>query len=130
MERLGQTTVRGSSSRGGVKAFIQAKRIMDRENRMAVFAVDGPKGPRHVPKDGAIFLAQRAGAMVVPIRAFTKRKKVFDKAWDRFQLPYPFAECELVVGEPYKVTEDKLNSDTMTMERDRLKARLESLVSS
>lgn len=130
MERLGQTTVRGSSSRGGVKALLQAKRVMVRENRMAVFAVDGPKGPRHEPKDGVIFLAQRAGAGIVPIRAFTRRKKVFAKAWDRFQLPYPFTSCELAVGEPFRVTDARLDADTLAMERVRLKKTLDALTPS
>jgi lysophospholipid acyltransferase (LPLAT)-like uncharacterized protein len=127
MESLGQTTVRGSSSRGGVRALLQAKRVMDRENRMAVFAVDGPLGPRHEPKDGVVFLAQHAGALIVPIRAFPARAKVFSSAWDRFQLPYPFSRCRLVVGAPYKVSEDKLDVGVLAVERRRLKDRLDTL---
>ncbi len=127
MEGLGQTTVRGSSSHGGVRALLEAKRVMERENRMAVFAVDGPRGPRHEPKDGVIFLAQRAKAKIVPIRAYTSRKKVFANAWDRFQLPWFFSRCELVFGEPYAVTTEKLNVDTLAVERKRLKETLDSL---
>jgi lysophospholipid acyltransferase (LPLAT)-like uncharacterized protein len=128
MEGLGQTTVRGSSSRGGVRALLKAKRVMETENRMAVFAVDGPQGPRHEPKDGAIFLAHHAHALIVPIRAFPSRMKVFDKAWDRFQLPYPFSRCRLVVGEPYAVTEAKLDAEVLDTERIRLKNALDALV--
>jgi len=127
MERLGQSTVRGSSSRGGVKALLAAKRIMDKENKMAVFAVDGPRGPRCEPKDGAIFLAQRAGAKIVPVRAYPARKKIFEKAWDRFQLPYPFTRCELVCGEPYAVGEGKLDEALLAQERSRMKRKLEAL---
>ncbi|MBU1003090.1 MAG: lysophospholipid acyltransferase family protein [Proteobacteria bacterium] len=127
MERLGQATVRGSSSRGGVRALLQAKRLMDRENKMAVFAVDGPRGPRHEPKDGAIFLAQHAGALIVPIRAYPAKKKVFEKAWDKFQLPYPFTSCQLVFGEPYAVTDEKLDADVLAKERERMKAKLDAL---
>ena len=127
MEGLGQTTVRGSSSHGGVRALLKVKRVMERENRMAVFAVDGPRGPRHEPKDGAIFLAQRVGAKIVPIRAYTSRKKIFENAWDRFQLPWFFSRCELVFGEPYDVTTEKLDSDTLAAERKRLKDTLDSL---
>ncbi|HKI80352.1 MAG TPA: DUF374 domain-containing protein, partial [Pseudodesulfovibrio sp.] len=84
LEQIGHVTVRGSSTRGGVRALLQAKRIMEKQNRMAVFTVDGPKGPRHKPKDGIIFLAQRAGAKIVPLRAYPVSKKVFDKSWDHF----------------------------------------------
>ncbi|BBD07674.1 lysophospholipid acyltransferase family protein [Desulfovibrio ferrophilus] len=128
MERLGQSTVRGSSSRGGVKALLKAKRLMEKENKMAVFAVDGPRGPRHEPKDGAIFLAQRAGAKIVPIRAYPARKKIFEKAWDKFQLPYPFTRCELVFGDPYEVTTEKLDASVLAKERERMKNKLNSLV--
>jgi len=127
MEGLGQTTVRGSSSRGGVKALLMAKRVMDKEKKMAVFAVDGPRGPRHEPKDGAIFLAQRAGAKIVPIRAYPKKKKIFEKAWDRFQLPWPFTRCELVFGEPYDVSTEKLSAEVLANERKQLKEKLNSL---
>lgn len=127
MERLGQSTVRGSSSRGGVRALLAAKRIMAKENKMAVFAVDGPRGPRHEPKDGAIFLAQRAGAKVVPIRAFPARRKIFEKAWDRFQLPYPFTRCDLICGEPYAVTEEKLDADVLARERALMREKLDAL---
>ncbi|WP_285906164.1 lysophospholipid acyltransferase family protein [Pseudodesulfovibrio pelocollis] len=127
MESLGQTTVRGSSSRGGMRALLQAKHVMRRENLKAVFAVDGPCGPRHEPKDGAVFLARHAGAMIVPIRAFPARSKVFANAWDRFQLPYPLTRCRMVVGEPYAVTPGKLDADALTMERARLKEKLDAL---
>lgn len=127
LERLGHTTVRGSSSRGGVRALLQAKRIMERENRMAVVTLDGPRGPRHKTKDGAIFLAQRAGAQIVPLRAFPERKKVFDKSWDQFVLPWPFTKCLVCVGSPMEVTKEKLEPEVMARERERLEQRMAAL---
>lgn len=127
LERLGHTTVRGSSSKGGVRALLQAKRIMEKENRMAVFTIDGPRGPRHKAKDGVIFLAQRAGAKIVPLRAYPERKKVFDKSWDKFVLPFPFTRCPIYVGEPMKVTSEKLNAEVMQRERERLEKRMAEL---
>ncbi|MDD3310726.1 DUF374 domain-containing protein [Pseudodesulfovibrio sp.] len=127
MEGLGQTTVRGSSSHGGVRALLEARRVMERENRMAVFAVDGPVGPRHAPKNGAIFLAQHVGARIVPIRANSARKKVFANAWDRFQLPWPCSRSELFVGEPYAVSPEKLDEAVLAEERRRLKDKLDAL---
>lgn len=127
LERLGHTTVRGSSTRGGVRALLQAKRIMEKENRMAVFTVDGPKGPRHKAKDGVIFLAQRAGARIVPLRAYPERKKVFDKSWDRFVLPMPFTRCPVYIGEPMEVTTEKLTPEVMEREKRRLEKRMLAL---
>lgn len=126
LESFGHKTVRGSSSKGGVKALLQLKRYMDKENRIGVFAVDGPRGPRHKPKDGVIFVAQRAGAKIVPIRAYPKWKKVFG-SWDRFVLPVPFSKCPIYIGEPMTVTDEKLEKDVMATERKRLEVRLNSL---
>ncbi|MEF2232074.1 MAG: lysophospholipid acyltransferase family protein [Pseudodesulfovibrio sp.] len=124
IERLGHVTVRGSSTRGGVRALLTAKRIMDRENRRAVFTIDGPKGPRLKAKDGVIFLAQRAGAKIIPVRAFPERCTVFHKSWDRFVLPHPFARCSIYLGEPMTVTEDRLEGEVMEKERERLERHM------
>jgi hypothetical protein len=127
IERLGHTTVRGSSTRGGVKALLQAKRIMQKENRMAVFTIDGPKGPRHKAKDGVIFLAQRANAKIIPVRTFPVKKKVFEKSWDHFVLPAPFTRCPIYIGEPMTVTTKKLDKAVMEKEKKRLEERMLSL---
>lgn len=127
LERLGHATVRGSSSRGGVRALLQAKRIMEKENRMAVVTVDGPRGPRHKAKGGVIFLAQRAGGLIIPIRAFPKRAKVFDKSWDKFTVPYPFSCCRVHIGEPFEVTDEKLDDAVLKREQERLEEYMLSL---
>jgi lysophospholipid acyltransferase (LPLAT)-like uncharacterized protein len=103
LQRLGLRTARGSSSRGGVKALIGAARQMRKEGLCGCVTVDGPRGPRHKVKPGAIFLAQRAQAPIVPIRIFMERAKVFERAWDRFQLPLPFSRVRVVFGEPYRL---------------------------
>lgn len=126
LERLGHSTVRGSSTRGGVRALLQAKRTMERDNCMAAFTVDGPRGPRHKAKDGIIYLAQRAGAKIVPVRAYPERRKEFN-SWDRFILPMPFTRCSLYIGEPMEVTTEKLDKEVLKRERERLEAQMRSL---
>lgn len=120
LEKLGHATVRGSSTRGGVRALLQAVRIMASENRMAVFTVDGPRGPRHKTKGGVIYLAQKAGAAIIPMRAYPVRKKVFHRSWDRFVLPLPFTRCHIYVGEPMAVTKEKLTTEILAHEQERL----------
>ncbi len=124
LERMGHITVRGSSTRGGVRALLQAKRIMEKKNRIAVFTIDGPKGPRHKSKDGVIFLAQRAGAKIISLRGFPEKKKIFDKSWDKFVVPYPFSRCPVYAGEPMEVTTEKLTEEVMAHERERLERRM------
>jgi lysophospholipid acyltransferase (LPLAT)-like uncharacterized protein len=127
LHTLGHATTRGSSSRGGLRAILEAKRIMERENRMAVFTIDGPQGPRHVPKNGPIFLAQKAKAKIVPLRAFPQNKVIFHKSWDHFQLPYPFARCPVRIGVPYSVTREKLTESVLSRERERLRWEMDKL---
>lgn len=127
LERLGHGTVRGSSSRGGVKALLRAIKVMKSENKVAVFAVDGPRGPRYKTKDGVIFMSQRAGAKIIPLRAYPKSVKRFEKAWDKFMIPYPFSQCDVYVGEPISITEEKLDKETMAREKERLNQRLMDL---
>ncbi|WP_054648119.1 lysophospholipid acyltransferase family protein [Salidesulfovibrio brasiliensis] len=127
LERMGHATARGSSSRGGVRALLHAKRLMQRENRVAVFTVDGPRGPRHESKDGPIFLAHRAEAVIFPLRAFCDNRYVFEKSWDRFQVPYPFSRVRLRAAEPYRIEPEELNEEVLQKEKRKLEDRLNSL---
>ncbi|NDV19116.1 DUF374 domain-containing protein [Pseudodesulfovibrio sp. JC047] len=123
LERNGHITVRGSSSRGGVQALIKAKHLMLKEKYLGAITVDGPRGPRHTVKNGIFLLAQKTGAQILPVRAFANRAKRF-QSWDRFVLPYPFATCQLRIGEPLEVTKEKLGKDVLKRERERLERRL------
>ena len=120
LERMGHVTARGSSTRGGVKALVKASRVMRRENRHGVLTVDGPKGPRHEPKPGAILLARLSGTLIFPIRAFPERKYVFARSWDRFEIPYPFTRCQVRVGEPIQAPDGELDEAAMAQETERL----------
>lgn len=100
LEAFGFRTVRGSSSRGGMRALIAAKKFMEEHGVGVIFTVDGPRGPRHKVKPGAVFLANLAGSPVVPVRAVMERAKIFHKAWDKFQLPLPFSRCTIIYGNP------------------------------
>ncbi len=115
LESFGYMTVRGSSSRGGMRALIAAKRIMDEQGVGVIFTVDGPRGPRHKVKPGAIFLANHAGSPIVPVRAVMTRAKIFHRAWDKFQLPWPFSKCTIIYGAPIFLSD--LGDDPGDMQR-------------
>jgi hypothetical protein len=97
LARLGFEVHRGSSSRGGASGLMSLVRAV-RGGADAAFAVDGPRGPLHVAKPGALLAARASGAAVVPIAVRASGAWVFEKAWDRYALPKPFAEVELVRG--------------------------------
>jgi lysophospholipid acyltransferase (LPLAT)-like uncharacterized protein len=63
-------------------------------------AVDGPRGPRNRVHKGIAVLSQRTGAAVINMVAVPSRRWIFSHAWDRFQIPKPFATIHGYFGEP------------------------------
>lgn len=126
LQALGLETARGSSSKGGLKALLQAARFMRKANYNGCITVDGPRGPRHIVKPGAIILAFKTPAHVVPIRLFPHKAKKF-RSWDRFQLPLPFSRVDIVFGTPYRISAAELTEDVLERERLALEHRLHAL---
>lgn len=120
LTRLGFQLARGSSSRNGTQAVRQVLHIMRSAGSDAVLTVDGPRGPRHQVKEGAVYLAAKSGMPVVPVRVHMHPVKRFHKAWDRFQLPLPGARCIVSYGRPYTLDPEKINSHLLLRERERL----------
>jgi lysophospholipid acyltransferase (LPLAT)-like uncharacterized protein len=122
----GLKTARGSSSRGGFSALSGMSRLMRGEQRHGVITVDGPVGPRRHVKQGAVVLAFRVPALLVPVRLFPRHAFVF-KSWDRFQLPLPFSRVDIVFGTPYAVSATELNERELARECAELQHRLNAL---
>lgn len=123
IHRLGYTTVRGSSTRGGSKAFRQMLMKLKSGVNCAILP-DGPRGPRQVLKPGAVLIAQRSGAWLLPM-TFSCAKPIVLNSWDRFTLWRPFAKLCLFYGEAIKIprglTEDELEVMRKSVE-DRMNA--------
>jgi len=102
VEHYGFDTVRGSSSRRGVAALLQMKRMIADDAYIGALAVDGPGGPREQVKAGAATLAAKAGAHLVPLTAAYSRRWMLG-SWDRLQLPWPFTRAWMVYGDPIAV---------------------------
>ena len=102
-QRLGYVTVRGSSSRGGARAFLEMAR---REaHRPWGITPDGPRGPRGRVHPGVIQLAALDTRAIYPLGvAFTRGWRF--RSWDRFGVPAPFARVILHLGEPMRVPDD------------------------
>ncbi|MFW5782337.1 MAG: lysophospholipid acyltransferase family protein [Candidatus Muiribacteriaceae bacterium] len=100
---LGYNCVRGSSSRGGMKAVIQLRRIVKNSDYAPVaMAVDGPKGPIYQPKDGFLYLSSKTGMPILPVRVVYHNAKLFKRSWDRYKLPKPFSKITVIFSEPYQ----------------------------
>ncbi len=126
LERLGLRTVRGSSTRKGMSALLNAVKVMKKDSIHACVTIDGPLGPRHIPKEGAFFLAYHANALIVPVRMKMRTSFKF-KTWDKFQIPYPFSRVDIEYGEPYEINSDKLTSEILEEEKEKLSAKLKNL---
>lgn len=70
---------------------------------LVAIAVDGPLGPRHVVKPGAVAIAARTGARIVPVQAIAASQIAVARRWDRMALPLPFSRVVLRVGAPFSV---------------------------
>jgi lysophospholipid acyltransferase (LPLAT)-like uncharacterized protein len=101
IERLGYTTVRGSSTRGGVKAFVQLL-VQVKKGVIGCVLPDGPRGPRHELKPGAVLLASRSQRPLLPM-TFAAQKPIVMKSWDRFTLWKPLSKLCMLYGAPIEV---------------------------
>jgi len=105
LQRQGHETVRGSSSRGGLRAISILIRKLKEKARPGVIIPDGPQGPRNVVQPGIIMLAKKTGYPIIPVTYSAERMKVFS-SWDRFILPRPFTKCRMIYGDPVYVPAD------------------------
>ncbi|GAC1661555.1 MAG: hypothetical protein NVS9B4_13930 [Candidatus Acidiferrum sp.] len=112
VEWLGFGTAQGSSSRGGLRALaVMAQRLG--EGVDCAFTIDGPRGPRYVAKPGPVMLARKTGCPILVFHVGVDRGKTFEKTWDHFLLPMPFARATIVVAPPIWVPQ---NADAGLME--------------
>lgn len=105
LEKLGYKVVRGSSGKDSVKSVIALLKLV-KNGYNAGTPLDGPKGPIYEVKNGMLYLAQKSGKSIIPFGAAFEKKWVFNKAWDKFQLPKPFSKCICVLGEPILIPKD------------------------
>jgi lysophospholipid acyltransferase (LPLAT)-like uncharacterized protein len=96
--------VRGSSSRRGPQALLELTGCAENGFDLAI-TPDGPRGPCYTVQEGVMSLAQLTGLPIVPA-TYNLNWKLRVKSWDRFQIPLPFARCDVNVGKPIRVPRD------------------------
>lgn len=104
VRRFGLEAARGSSSHGGAAGLRALASTLAGGGDVAVVP-DGPRGPRERLQPGVVALAALSGAPVVPL-AFAARPARRLGSWDRLLVPWPFARCAVVFGEPITVARD------------------------
>jgi lysophospholipid acyltransferase (LPLAT)-like uncharacterized protein len=99
IQRLGFGVVRGSTTRGGVKAVL---RLLDLHDTHLAITPDGPRGPRRQVQPGLVYLSSRLGLPIVP-SGFAYERPWRMKSWDRFAVPRPFTRARCVTSNPILV---------------------------
>ena len=114
---LGFGAIRGSTSRGAARALLGACREIEAGHDVAV-TPDGPRGPARSVAPGAIAIARRTGAAMVPVAAHADRAWRL-RSWDRFVIPKPFARVTIAYDDPIRVPRDASRGDTEEAEQLR-----------
>jgi lysophospholipid acyltransferase (LPLAT)-like uncharacterized protein len=109
---LGFRTVRGSSSRGAIKALLGMRRVLNAGEATAL-TIDGPKGPAFVAKPGPVMLGRMSGAPLAAFHIALENPWVLN-SWDRMMIPKPFSRALVCMSRVIRVPED---ADDATMER-------------
>jgi lysophospholipid acyltransferase (LPLAT)-like uncharacterized protein len=101
---LGLRLVRGSTSRGAARALLGAAKEVDAGLDLAI-TPDGPRGPARSVAPGALVIAQRTGAPVMPMAAAAGRFWRLN-SWDGFMIPKPFTRVTITYGAPIRIDSD------------------------
>ncbi|NQY99136.1 MAG: DUF374 domain-containing protein [Bdellovibrionales bacterium] len=90
IHKLGGTTSRGSSSRGGAGGLKGLIRLV-KTGRPASIAVDGPRGPIYEVKPGVFELSRLCKAKIFAVGLDAPTAWIFEKSWNKAILPKPFS---------------------------------------
>jgi lysophospholipid acyltransferase (LPLAT)-like uncharacterized protein len=119
LKYFGLDFIRGSSTRGGVKALINA--IKELKNGYDIgITPDGPRGPRHKVADGIVVMAQKANAKVVLVNI--KPTKYWQlNSWDRFIIPKPFGVIRYYISNTIDISNLELDQAKEVIKNGLLK---------
>lgn len=126
VESWGAVAIRGSSNRTGARALKDMYSTIVKDRVSPVTTPDGPTGPVHEFKQGAIMLAQLTQSPMLPI-AYAANKFWELKTWDNFIIPKPFSRIIIAVGEPHHINK-KLNAEEMEKARVAMEKDMNTLI--
>ena len=122
--RWGAEVIRGSSTRSGGKALRDMYAFVAQQGVSLVTTADGPKGPLHKFKPGAILLSRMTKAPIILMAYATEHGKHWS-SWDEFIVPRPFSRIAVAISEPIVAPRD-----ISTDEIPRLQAEMEDTMAS
>jgi lysophospholipid acyltransferase (LPLAT)-like uncharacterized protein len=104
MQKFGFVKVRGSSSKGAIRALLGMRRALE-DGWTVAFTIDGPKGPRYLAKPGPVTLSRSTGSPMVVFHFAVDRAWVLN-TWDRAMIPKPFSRAFVRVSRAIPVPPD------------------------
>ena len=110
IKRLGFGVIRGSTTRGGMRAI---KALVDkiREGYPVAITPDGPRGPRFVVQPGSIYLGKKTQLPIIPTVVGLSSYWTLP-SWDKFRIPKPFSRALMLYGDPIHIPPN-LNDEEM-----------------
>lgn len=126
VESWGAVAIRGSSNRTGAKALKDMYNTIMKDKVSPVTTSDGPTGPIHKFKQGAVMLAQLTQSPMLPI-AFAANRYWELKTWDKFIIPKPFSRIVIAVGKPHSI-EKKSSAELLEEERVKMETDMNNLI--
>jgi lysophospholipid acyltransferase (LPLAT)-like uncharacterized protein len=104
ISRFGYVPIKGSSTRGGVRAFIASRKRLHQGLTVAS-TTDGPRGPAYVAKPGPVLLASKSGVPLVAFHIGLEDPWILN-SWDRLMMPKPFSRALLCMSRMILVPRD------------------------
>lgn len=110
LKKWNYTVLRGSSNEGG---DIAMGLMIDfaRTGYSIAITPDGPKGPPHKLKAGAVVSAKKAGVPLVLVGIGYKNKRYLG-SWDSFQIPKFFTRANVIYSDPVYIKENLSREET------------------
>lgn len=95
LEKCGGEAVRvgfGFCNAGTLKELLAS---LQEERRSVAIAMDGPMGPRHIPKKLTYFLSEKSKTELTGITIAYSAKLSLSNRWDHYHIPLPFTRLTI-----------------------------------
>jgi len=115
MSYFGFHSVRGSTTRGGFRAFRELIRISGSSD--LAITPDGPKGPPRRVQMGIIELARLTALPIIPVTFGSSSARRLN-SWDCFEIPFPFSRGIFIWGKPVRVEKNAGEGDLILKQRE------------
>ncbi len=114
ISHFGQSTINGSTSRGGKEAVRDILRSLKAGDNISI-TPDGPRGPARVAAQGTATVARLARKPVLPI-TFSSSRHIRFNSWDQFMLALPFGRIIFCAGTPILIDDTDENKARLRIE--------------